>query len=258
MNILVPTDFSNSSLNALQYAFALAEKIESAITILYVGEKDGVADKLKKLTKESPIKLRTIFKSGRAAKTIINYANQSETDLIVMGTKGASGMKKLVLGSNTVNVLEKTSIPVLVVPEQAEYKSLRMNDNRNNIVLASDFGVTANEDALDLVKQIATLFDANEIRLLGVRPKNTKLNMLAKVERSREDQYFGKDLTVTRKTVYSDNILHGINYYLGLKDDVAFVAMISRKEKEFLQKRLTSEMAFHSQLPLLILRDTIA
>ena len=256
MNILAPTDFSETSLNALQYAFALAERFDATVTLLYSGDPNEINGKFDELLEQAPVTLKTTIQPNGLLKAVTSYTESNKVDLIVMGTTGASGIKKLIMGSNTVKVMEHVDVPVLVVPSAANYQELQEDETRNNIVLASDFWITPNEDALELVRNIALLFEANEIRLLGVRPKDTQLNPLSKVERHREEQYFSDSIPVARKTVYSDNVLSGINYYLQLKDDIAFVTMVSRKEKGFLQRHLTSEMAFHTELPLLVLRDT--
>jgi nucleotide-binding universal stress UspA family protein len=52
---------------------------------------------------------------GSLINTLKKIIEAQQPDLIVMGTKGASGLKKILIGSNTVNVIANTKVPVLVI-----------------------------------------------------------------------------------------------------------------------------------------------
>src|SRR5207342_2350709 len=106
-----------------------------------------------------------------------------QPDLIVMGTKGASGLKRILIGSNTVNVIAKTRVPVLVIPEVARFENF-FNKGKNRIVLATDLDLLENEGALDILKEIALLIIEPKVRVLSVRPKNTRLPNLKRAERN--------------------------------------------------------------------------
>src|SRR5690606_26785572 len=61
---------------------------------------------------------------GEAVSTIAETANKMGADYIVMGTKGATGLKEVFLGSVTSGVMEFTKVPVLSIPDDVSYKDV--------------------------------------------------------------------------------------------------------------------------------------
>ncbi|HEY6976436.1 MAG TPA: universal stress protein [Chitinophagaceae bacterium] len=143
--ILVPTDFSNAANNALLYATIIAEQYGAQIDILHAFTipvltargnpvltdpdvaqanrqvAEGMLKKTKKIvSRRSPVKFNLtaipIYWQIELAEVIHNQ----QADLIVMGTTGASGLKKIFMGSNAARVIQNLPGPVLAVPEQAK------------------------------------------------------------------------------------------------------------------------------------------
>jgi hypothetical protein len=68
--------------------------------------------------------------------------------------------------------------------------------------------------------------------------------------------FFNPEIESERVTVFSDNVIGGINYYLNEKNvDTGLIAMIARDSGHLIQKHYTREMASHTHLPLLVLHD---
>jgi nucleotide-binding universal stress UspA family protein len=160
INILVPTDFSALSKVAFKYAIKIANEVNGTITLLhFVSSVEPVTnamrhrvkpvedevmadahDKLQKLIRSMARSIQfseeirsTVIKSSDTFPDVVNKeAKKHRTGLIVMGTHGASGIKKLVVGSNTNGVIGSSKVPVLAIPEHAEFKGFR------NIIYASD------------------------------------------------------------------------------------------------------------------------
>ena len=165
LNILVPTDFSDLSKVAIRYALAMAKKMKGKVSLLHVIETsqhstgnrlrlDSLIRELVHIAEEdfeqlvseikdsdkSPGAIKHKIEQGSSFISVVSkYAKNSRTNLIVMGTHGASGLRKVVMGSNTAAMLEQSKIPVLAVPPQAEFKSLR------SIVYATDLLNTQKE-----------------------------------------------------------------------------------------------------------------
>jgi nucleotide-binding universal stress UspA family protein len=139
-NILVPFDLSNQSIHAFKIALDIAKKYNSRITLLTCLEGDAwhhkfydssadneIIKKQKKailahiakvepLAKKTNISMKSqILKSISVVKDIVTYAKSQKIDLIVMSSHGRSGMDKLILGSVTNGVTQKSSCPVLVI-----------------------------------------------------------------------------------------------------------------------------------------------
>jgi nucleotide-binding universal stress UspA family protein len=139
--ILVPTDFSKFSQNALSYAAALAEKFGAELYLLHVVQNIGVMipdmvnvvppimpsneqmtgavrealDRVIKDNKLERFKPKPEVRLGTPFYEIIQFAKETNADLIVMGTHGHSGLAHMLLGSVTEKVVRKAPCPVLTV-----------------------------------------------------------------------------------------------------------------------------------------------
>lgn len=139
--ILVPTDFSKHSLNALTYAAAFAEKFGAELTLLHVVQDlalfipDAVTvappivppveqfltaarTALDRAIQESHLqnlKIVPEVREGTPFYEIIQFAKDGNMDLIVMGTHGHSGLVHVLLGSTAEKVVRKAPCPVLTV-----------------------------------------------------------------------------------------------------------------------------------------------
>ncbi len=137
--ILVPHDFSESSATAIRYAADWARALDAEITLLHVVEPvvypefysvDVLPDDLMgRLTTRSEEALRkaaaelaetvpthTAVAVGRASDTITSYVDPEKFDLVVMATRGLSGLEHVLLGSVAESVLRRCRVPMLTIP----------------------------------------------------------------------------------------------------------------------------------------------
>ena len=82
-----------------------------------------------------------------------------------MGTKGASGITKVLIGSVTARVIKESLLPILSIPENAKFNPLK------NIVFASDLHENQNDSLVNPLKKIAERFNS-EITLLNILKSN--------------------------------------------------------------------------------------
>jgi len=137
--LLCPVDFSDASDNAFQVATDLAVILKADLHVMHVFQMpasalpegvyevpDGVEDKIKdNLSKRlnefveristSKINITTGLSEGFPHVEIINSADETNADMIVMGTHGRTGFSQLLLGSVAERVLRTSSVPVLTV-----------------------------------------------------------------------------------------------------------------------------------------------
>ncbi|MEX0703235.1 MAG: universal stress protein [Planctomycetales bacterium] len=139
--ILLPTDFSDNSALALNYAAAFAEKFQAELHLLHVVQdlvamvpEPGLAfpppgeymNELKASAEQSLARLPDpataniasvvrVVRQGPPFVEIIRYAREQEIDLIVMGTHGHSGLAHVFLGSVAEKVVRKAPCPVLTI-----------------------------------------------------------------------------------------------------------------------------------------------
>jgi nucleotide-binding universal stress UspA family protein len=142
-SVVCPVDFSEASRAALCYAAAIADHFGARLTIVVVDdplltEVAAATGRVPSLTEESEDELRRFcgetlarmgpgartveyrVASGRPAIEILRVAREAGAELIVMGSQGRSGVRKMFFGSTTERVLRETSIPVLVTPDDRE------------------------------------------------------------------------------------------------------------------------------------------
>jgi len=94
-----------------------------------------------------------------------------------------------------------------------------------------------------------------KLRVLNVRPANTMLPDEKRAEREFLLSFFNPEIETERFTMFSNNVISGINYYLKEKNDTGLVAMMARDSGRLIQKHFTREMASHTHLPLLVLQE---
>ena len=154
--ILVPTDFSGDADRALAYALELAQPFHASVHVLHVVENplaagvwsseiytaeiaglqiNLVRDAEHRLLQSLPKVAGTVVgvtrevRTGHAAASIIDVANERSIDLIVMGTRGRTGVPHLVMGSVADRVVRTAPCPVLTIA-RATRQSTRRAPNK--------------------------------------------------------------------------------------------------------------------------------
>ena len=175
--ILYATDYSDNSIAALQFAHSLSNRFKGRLFVLHVfdlsvtiastvslsySRKEVRAfkehkDRLYSFCEEhlgvEPDNSNIILKVKEGTPTsesIINSANELKVDFIVVGKKGESAIKEVLLGSTTSRLIEKSDCPVLAIPEKVSSKKIK------SIVYAAALEETdllAIEKLLGMVKQ---------------------------------------------------------------------------------------------------------
>jgi nucleotide-binding universal stress UspA family protein len=172
--ILVPCDFSEQAINAFQLAIDLSERSKREVHLLHVVELPVMHDSmlmptlafeatlLKELgdnaeaqfakiksehASDIPVITKVVF--GSTSMMILDYIAEAEIELVVMGTKGASGLRELVIGSNAEKIVRRAPCPVITVRKQTKLNEIR------NIV----FPNSLEQDQEDLVQHVKALQD---------------------------------------------------------------------------------------------------
>lgn len=274
VNILVPTDFSELSRVAVQYAFRIVNKLGGSVTLLHVvGTSETVRATMRRqvqsverelvetaiedieaLLKEVSKNIRTIqpvrykvVKGKSFSETVTRVAKRLRMGLIIMGTKGAGGLKKVVMGSNTTSIIEASHIPVLAVPVKAEFKNFR------NIIYATDLKNLEKE--LKILVPYVERFGA-VIHLLHVLPNGREItNVEEKIEKTVKKLKYENMVTLV---LVDRNIDAAIAQYIDVsKADMLamFTHELNFYEKLF-DRSYTRRMAFHSKVPLLAFKHS--
>jgi nucleotide-binding universal stress UspA family protein len=131
--LLVPTDFSDCSLVALDYALALAIQFHAKIVLLHIVEPlailpvlDEIGDRQVRAGRErlaalcrkrigNRVPFEVLVRMGRAHSEIPDTAKALDADLIVIATHGNTGLREALLGSTAQRVVTQAHCPVLTV-----------------------------------------------------------------------------------------------------------------------------------------------
>ncbi|MEM6542921.1 MAG: universal stress protein [Bacteroidota bacterium] len=261
--ILVPVDFSETSSNALVYAIQLFGSASLEVTIIHIYGTRSTALLMKNiddvLEKDARKRMDQLLEHIQNANPEVDFkpkitksypvsaiaalGDSGHYDYIVMGTKGASGLKEVFMGSVAGGVVSKTSAPVIVVPADHSYNSL------GEIVLAVSDDPFSSAEIIAPLRKIA-MMQQSRIKVLHIADEKTPqlekaLDAIGDLNPS-VDYAFG-----------TGNTNKDLNDYL-LTDFSAMLCLI-RTKKGFLDRLLnesvTLKQTFNSPVPLLILHD---
>lgn len=142
--ILVPTDGSPAATAALDHAMNLAETYGARLHTLYVVDAGSFAsidagsdmvvdaleeegnravEEIRERAEAAGIETETHVDSGTAYRSILDYIDAEDVDLVVMGTHGRRGVERFLLGSVTERVVRSADVPVLTVRAGDEEES---------------------------------------------------------------------------------------------------------------------------------------
>ncbi|WP_448518932.1 universal stress protein [Rhodoflexus sp.] len=278
--IIVPIDFSENSLTALNYAMAIAAKTGAEVTLyhsfyvmtevqfatidpsylnvqidnqeLYWNERlEVLRDQLEKpsYADGSPVSVKVLVKMGLVADDVGEMVKRGEYQLVVMGTKGASGLGRILLGSVAGAVAEQVSCPILIVPQGTSYKGI------SNIVYATDFD-EADTAVIDDLLSFGELFDSKLI-CLHISADQAKVDTDLLLMESLKNKYWhisGARIEFVLQTAQS--VVSGIRDYLNAHPSELLVVL--NQQRSFIERlfepSISKEFAFTSNLPLLILK----
>ena len=264
--IATTIDLSASSRFAFEHAVRIAKKTDAQLMIFHAYDTHEIREGVKKGSIRSaldhfvevnskqygidPSKLSVHILEGDLEYEIEVFCKNENPELLVMGTDGASGIKKFVGGSNTVRVMDKVEVPMLIVPTGFEHRETQV------IMHCSDLKEVPNDDALDILKEMAMAYNA-KVRIAHVEEGGERLHYEEVLEKKRETHILEPEVEVSFKRIVSTDIQSGIKHYIKAKGDVDMLSMVYREHSLFeylLQEDHTHQMAFDTSVPLLVLR----
>jgi nucleotide-binding universal stress UspA family protein len=189
--ILVPYDFSEQAENAFQFAQQLAAKTMGKLKLVHIVEtpttqsfstmgemnldsaqlnqvymielvekRKKQLEEIEKLHQNKPYKFKTRLAFGNPYAGISSEIADIKADLVVMGSKGSSGLEELLIGSNTEKVVRHSKCPVITVKQPVNAGEIK------NIIFASDFS-EVNADVIQRIKSLQELLGA-ELSLVKI------------------------------------------------------------------------------------------
>ncbi|WP_029038726.1 universal stress protein [Salinimicrobium xinjiangense] len=272
--ILLPTDFSENAYNAIKYAVQLLEKEECefyllntytpvlydneylvysasqpTLTEIYSNKSmqglERVLRRIKRNFKNEKHSFKKISSFNLLTDEIKDLVAEKEIDLVVMGTKGATGAQEILFGTHTVHAIKKTRCPLLAIPSEYEYKAPKQ------ILFPTDYEAEIPK-LLKVMREIADLH-ASTIHILHV--------------------YFGVDLSpeqTNRKRALGRAFKNNAHHFYSIteksvtraifdfqdENEVDMLAMINNKRSFFenlLFMPVVNEIGFNVKVPFLVM-----
>lgn len=275
--ILFPTDFSENSMHAAQYAAMLAQRYDAKLILLHVynipiniGPEYSTLDnnlimdeELQKIEKVNldvffkklihlfhlpEVQVDQILEFGFVSEAINHTAEKFHADMIVVGTKGVSNQLDKIIGSNAESVIKTAPCPVWVVPVNASIHA------PNLFLYAADLEENESK-ATQLLMDFASPFAA-ECKVVHIKEyfdKELELKNNESIE-SLKKEFAGKKITF--KELTRKEIVEGIETYAGnINPDVLALGVY---DKTFFSNMFNSSIVKHfveeSKIPMLIFK----
>jgi nucleotide-binding universal stress UspA family protein len=161
--IIIPVDFSETSLKAARFAAQMLAGKKDTAAILYNNyenedDQDTCIKSLESLKKEflsagvNSVELEHEM-GGDLVENITRLAHTFRATLVVMGISGKSAMEQIIFGSNTLKLVDKNLYPVLIIPPGAAYKGI------NHVAFASDFIDIESTTPASLINAVLEMFN---------------------------------------------------------------------------------------------------
>ncbi|MBQ0787094.1 MAG: universal stress protein [Oceanihabitans sp.] len=273
--ILLPTDFSDNSKNAISYALKLFKEEECIFYILntytpivyqmeYMQASTGQFELYDVVKKSSLHGLSTIkkeiektyFNAKHTIQTISTFntliseikdlVRSKNIDMVVMGTQGASDVKGVLFGSNTVHVFKNVKSPILAVPSGFEFEPVQ------EVLFPTDYEVDFQDNQIEPLLELASnshyrvnVLHVNYGEMLSEKQKQNKENLKV---------YF-KHIAHIFHDVKNNNVEDAINEFQ-LKAKINLLVMINNKHSFFENlffKSTINQIGFHLNIPFLVI-----
>jgi nucleotide-binding universal stress UspA family protein len=287
--ILVPVDFSETSINACNYAIGLAVMLKAEIKLLYsyfnpvaISEPyleessfhyqmDEVVRNIEMTAKEEmqkfirrikekakeegseKIRISFILERGSPGDVILNTAGLWKPGVIVMGTKEIEKGSPDYLGSITKRIITKAKIPVLVVPQLSAYRGINYI---GKVLYATNFD-DSDFKSLYTLTNILSPFDVRIYCLHIAVDVDTSMNV-AKMNNLKEhikNEY--SEFNLNYDLIQHEDVVRGLEDYIEEKE-IDILALTTHKRgiiERFFNPSLAKKMLFHSNIPLLIFQS---
>ena len=270
--VLIPVDFSNYSMKACEFGFNFAQNMGAEVVLLHVyftpiyttslpygdvfnyhADLNTLSDKVKAkvASGEFPnVKYSCVLREGIPEEEILRYSKEYRPRIVIMGTRGKNQKDIDLIGSVTAEVIERSRVPVLAIPENTPFKQLAE---------AKRIAFITNFDQRDLIafdSLIAALkpfhFSVSLIHLSDVKDTWNEIK-LGGIKEYFQKQY--PDLEIHYDVVMNDDFLNSLDNYIKT-NHIDIITLTTYKRNIFsrlFNPGIARKMIFHSDTPLLVI-----
>jgi len=271
-NILIPIDFSETSLNAIEHSFLISSLYRAQINLLYVIESESpffhfvnqselqelinrVEKRLEELKskteKKTGLKADYIIRKGKVVDNILEVAQELDIDLLIMGTTGSSDIRKKIIGTNALRVIKEATFPVLTIKKNVKTRKYK------KIVLPLDLTKQTTQKVKHAIR-FAKFFNASIHLVSIITSDNYIINdtLVFKLEQTRR-KIEAENIECDTKIEYESNSTSKVaNKILQFCYDISadLIMIMTQQEagiKKFFLGSLASEIVNKAELPVL-------
>lgn len=258
--VIVPIDFSETSLNAARYAAKFLTGAYGVTMILYhsyskSSDEESVIASLEELKKQ--LSTDNLVKMEVYAHLEDNFveglermARHRRANLVIMGITGKSSIAQALFGSNTLKMAETKACPVLIIPENASFTQMK------NVMLTSDFKDTLNSTPSVSIKEFLSVYRP-KLHIINV-DKDLYISLSEQSEKEKQD--LKKLLAEFNPEFYfmrMFDIDESINLFAEDWDIDLIIAV--QKNHSFMEKLFktsrTKKLSYQSKLPILVIHE---
>lgn len=272
--IIVPTDFSPVSLNAVHFATEMAQSIQASLLLFNVynipvsysdvpvvlvsveemkkaseAQLEQLKEQLQHLT-SGKLKIYTESRMGNTVDELEELCKSIQPFAVVMGAKGKTGVEKLVFGSTTLTAIRHLTWPVICVPPGKEY-----GNGIKKVGFACDFKQVVETTPVQFIKKIVQEFNA-ELHVLNVDYKEKHFR-----PETPEQSFLLHNLLEEVKPQYHfinhEDIEDGINDFAE-NNNLDLVIAIPKKHKlldGIFHSSSTKQLVFQSHIPVMCVHE---
>ena len=271
-SILVASDFSAPAKDAALYAAHLAKTLGAELTLLHayllptpVSEVPYVMVSVEELQKDNERMARELAgsiqeKAGLTPKVMVNIglpadevvyqAKEIGAELVVIGMRGENKAIDKLIGSTTAAVIRKSHIPVLVVPEGAGYTGW------TSVVYATDFSYTMNLRCLNMLADLVKNHPGTQLNIVNIQ-RPAEIMSPEQISGKVRLEPILEHLQHQYHTVEHSSVEAGLESFL-VQHPSQLLVMVAHKHswwERLVSGSHTREMAYRSDIPLLVLQD---
>jgi nucleotide-binding universal stress UspA family protein len=274
--IILPTDFSENAFNAIRYALRLFESESCTFYLLntftpaayYVGINavstysalqleqmasknsriglDTVEDRINKEFSNSKHIFVKLAAFNLLTSEIISLVESHDIDMVVMGTKGATGAKEVFMGTQTMYTIKKVKCPVIAVPSDFHYEVPK------EILFSTDFKFDPDNRFLQIVRDISEQHTAR-VNILNAY-YGEPLNDTQNGNKDFLDSYFQSTAHIFH-TAEGVDVIEAVEEFQ-IKHKINFLVMIHNRHSFFenlLFVPVINQIAHHTHVPFLVI-----
>lgn len=272
--ILVPCDFSAEAINAFRVALDIAKQANGVVHLVNIIELPIMHDtvlmptlsieetmltelrnkatrqfeKIKKKYGKEGSKIESSIQFGGTSYMILDYIEKNAIDLVVMGTKGVSGVREFIIGSNTEKIVRNSPVPVLAIKKYVKVSAIK------NIVFPNTLQ-TDQEDLTMKVKALQHFFKAKLHIVFINTPNNFSRDVVTnKLLKAFAKRFMLKDFTIN---IYNDKFEESgvINFTHSIGADMIAMGTHGRKGlSHILSGSVAEDVVNHVDCPIWTLK----